>query len=172
MSFPASKSNVSRIRKSRGSGQLKGFKPQLTSLVDVMTILLIYLLKSFSSEGEIITVSKDLILPESSAQKRPELMVTLVVNNNYLMVENSKITDIKSIDESEDLVIPELHEWLRLRREATEKIGMYSDKTKFKGDIIIQGDKRIRFRLLKKIMYTCGQQGYNNFSLAVRKKEE
>ena len=36
-----------------------------------MTILLIYLLQSFSSEGEIITISKELDLPESSAQKNP-----------------------------------------------------------------------------------------------------
>ncbi|MFP4013650.1 MAG: ExbD/TolR family protein [Chitinispirillaceae bacterium] len=171
MSFPASKSNANRLRMTRASKQLKGFKPQLTSLIDVMTILLIYLLKSFSSEGEIITVSQDLVLPVSSAQKRPELMVTLVVNNSFLMVDDRKLVNMDELPEDE-LVIPQLDEWLRKRREATEKIGMYSEKTKFKGDILIQGDKRIHFRLLKRIMYTCGQQGYNNFSLAVRKKEE
>jgi biopolymer transport protein ExbD len=54
----------------------------------------------------------------------------------------------------------------------TEKIVQYSTKTTFKGDVTIQGDKRIRFRLLKKIMYTCGQQGFNNFNLAVQSKGE
>ncbi|MFP4162647.1 MAG: ExbD/TolR family protein [Chitinispirillaceae bacterium] len=171
MSFPASKSKMGQLRKSRAKKELKGFKPQLTSLIDVMTILLIYLLKSFSSEGEIITVSEDLVLPVSSAQKRPELMVTLVVNNNFLMVEDNRLVDLDDLS-ADQLVIPELNEWLSKRRQATEKIEKYSDKTKFKGDILIQGDKRIRFKLLKKIMYTCGQQGYNNFSLAVRKKEE
>jgi len=38
-----------------------------------------------------------------------------------------------------------------------------------KGDITIQGDKEIPFRILKKIMYTCGQVGYNNIHLAVNK---
>lgn len=172
MSFPASKSPLKQVRKTRGKRELKTFKPQLTSLVDVMTILLIYLLQSFSSEGDIVTVQKDLILPESSAQKRPELNVTIAINTSYVMVENQKIVEVKQVLASDDLVIPELNEWLRKRREATELISKYSTTTEFKGDVTIQGDKKIRFRLLKKIMYTCGQQGYNNFSLAVRKRGE
>jgi biopolymer transport protein ExbD len=158
------------VRKTRGRKTIQGVKPQLTSLVDVMTILLIYLLKSFSSEGEIVTVSKNLILPESSAQKRPELNVTLTVNSSCIMVEDKVVANVEEELKTEELVIDGLNAWLQTRREATEKISQYSSKTKFKGDITIQGDKRIRFRLLKKIMYTCGQQGYNNFSLAVRKK--
>ena len=171
MSFPASKSPLKQLRKSRGSRRVKGFRPQLTSLVDVMTILLIYLLQSFSAEGNIITVHKDLILPESSAKKPPELRVTLTVNNYYILAENIMVASVDEVLSSEEIVIPGLYQWLKTRREATEKIERYSTKTKFKGEISIQGDKRIRFRLLKKIMYTCGQQGYNNFSLAVQRRE-
>jgi len=171
MSFPVSKSNLQRIRKSRGARDFKGFRPQLTSLVDVMTILLIYLLRSFSSEGEIITNSKDLMLPESSADKRPELTVVLTVNNNYILAENVKVANVDDVLANDDLIIPGLHQWLDERRRTTEKIEEHSEKVKFKGDITIRGDKRIRFRLLKKIMYTCGQQGFNNFSLAVLSKE-
>ena len=46
----ASKSPLKQLRKPGAEGS-KSFKPQLTSLVDVMTILLIYLLKSFSSKA-------------------------------------------------------------------------------------------------------------------------
>lgn len=171
MSFPASKSSLKQVRKTRGALRVKGFKPQLTSLVDVMTILLIYLLQSFSSEGDIVTVHKDLILPESSAKKAPDLRVKLTVNNQFLLAEEVKIASVNEILASEELIIPALDAWLLKRREATEKIGRYSTTTKFKGEITIHGDKRIRFRLLKKIMYTCGQQGYNNFSFAVRRHE-
>ncbi len=170
MSFPVSKSNRKRLRKT-DAGNVKGFRPQLTSLVDVMTILLIYLLKSFSSEGEIITVSQDLQLPESSARKSPELTVTLMVNNEFLMAEDEHIASVQAILATDDLTIAPLEDWLQRRREMTEKIEKYSNDTKFTGDITIQGDRRIKFRLLKKIMYTCGRQGYNNFSLAVRKRE-
>jgi biopolymer transport protein ExbD len=46
-------------------------KPQLTSLIDVMTILLVFLLKSFSVEGNLISVSTDMNLAESTSRKAP-----------------------------------------------------------------------------------------------------
>lgn len=170
MSFPVSKSNMKQIKKTRNK-IVKGMKPQLTSLVDVMTILLIYLLKSFSSEGEIITVSKDLMLPESSAQKQPKQTVVLIINNSHIIAEEIYITTVDKVLASDELIIPELNQWLAMRKKETEKIAKYSSSVTFKGEVTIQADKRIRFRLLKKIMYTCGQQEYNNFSLAVLKRE-
>jgi biopolymer transport protein ExbD len=170
MSFPVSKSKQKQNRKTRTTRQVKGFKPQLTSLVDVMTILLIYLLKSFSSEGEIVSMNKNLILPESSAQKTPELNVVLAVNSTFILAEDQKVASVDEVLAQDDLLIPGLDAWLAKRRTATNRIAQYSEKTKFTGNITIQGDKRIRFRLLKKIMFTCGQNGYNNFSLAVLKK--
>ena len=97
--------------------------------------------------------------------------MVLIINNKYILAESKHIASVEQVLSSTDLIIPELEKWLTDRRALTEKIEQYSTKTKFKGDIIIQADKHIRFRLLKKIMYTCGQQGYNNFSLAVLKKE-
>lgn len=176
MSFPVSKSKVALLHKSRSKKVIKTFKPQLTSLIDVMTILLIYLLKSFSAEGDIITLSKNLVLPESSARTPPSPTVVLTVNNTYLLAgnvnENVPLTTVDEILSSDSMIIPQLRDWLHQRREMTQKIAKYSSKTRFRGDITIQADKRIRFRLLKKIMYTCGQEEYNNFSLAVQRREE
>lgn len=170
MSFPASKSSQKQVRKSRGKS-FKPLKPQLTPMVDAVILLLIFLLQSFSAEGEIITGSKDLQLPISSAQKRPKLTVVITVNQQMILAENQRVAAVAEVLASDDLVIPQLDAWLKERRETTEKIGQYSSKTKFTGDVTIQGDKRIRFRLLKKIMYTCGQQGFCNFQLAVQKRE-
>jgi biopolymer transport protein ExbD len=169
MSFPASKSHV-KPKKARGERRIKAIKPQITSLVDIMTVLCMFMLQSFSGENQIITETKDLVLPESSAKKRPELTVTLKVNNNEILAEDRSVAEVNAVLASDELVIQGLYDWLGARRAATEKLSQYSTVTKFKGDINIQADKRIRFRLLKKIMYTCGQQGYNNFSLAVRQK--
>ncbi|MBN1128643.1 MAG: biopolymer transporter ExbD [Chitinispirillaceae bacterium] len=170
MSFPASKSSI-RPKKARGNRHLKAVRPQITSLIDIMTVLCFFMLKSFSTENQIITDTADLIIPESTAKKHPDLMLTIKVNNKHILCEDKIVADVPSALSSDDLVIPGLSRWLDFRRSATQKISQYSTTMSFKGNVIIQGDKRIRFRLLKKIMYTCGQQGYNNFSLAVRQKE-
>jgi biopolymer transport protein ExbD len=172
MSFPASKSNQKQLRKPRSNKNLKAFKPQMTSLIDLMTVIIIFLLQSFSTEGQIITVSNDLSLPKSSARKTPELNVNIVVTNKYIMAENEKLVAVDDVLSNDDLVVPQLYAWLGQRREMTEKIAQYSTKTTFKGNVTIAGDKRIHFRLLKKIMYTCGQQGFNNFALAVESTSE
>jgi biopolymer transport protein ExbD len=163
---------MKQLRKPRASVPLKGFKPQLTSLIDLMTVIVIYLVQSFSSEGQIITVSKDLTLPESSARKPPVLNVNIIVTGKFVLAEDEKVANVDDVLSTDDMVIPQLYTWLGVRREMTEQISRYSTKTKFKGDVTIQGDKRIRFRLLKKIMYTRGQQGFNNFNLAVQAKGE
>jgi biopolymer transport protein ExbD len=172
MSFPVSKSNQKQLRKPRSNKNLKAFKPQMTSLIDLMTVIIIFLLQSFSTEGQIVTVSNDLSLPKSSARKTPELNVNIVVTNKYIMAENEKLVGIDEVLANDDLVVPQLYEWLGQRREMTEKIAQYSTKTTFKGNVTIEGDRRIHFRVLKKIMYTCGQQGFNNFALAVESTSE
>lgn len=170
MSFPASKSSLKNVRKTRANKEFKALRPQLTSMVDAVVLLLIYLLQSFSAEGEIITVSKMLMLPESSAQKKPKVTVVIAATQEQILAENQPVAQVGEVLSTDDLLIPGLSQWLRDRRETTEKIGRYSDKTKFTGEVTIQGDKRIKFRLLKKILYTCGQEGFNNFQFAVQKK--
>lgn len=169
MSFPVSKSRLKQWKKTRG-GQIKAVRPQITSLCDVLTVLLIYMIQSFSAEGHIVTPAKDMQLPLSSALKSPQLTVQVSVNSQFIMVDDKIIANVEDVLTSEELVIPGLYDWLGVQREQTQKIEKYSDKTKFTGDVTIMGDKRIRFGLLKKIMYTCGQQGFNNFKLAVEQK--
>ena len=42
---------------------------------------------------------------------------------------------------------------------------------KFTGRMVLEGDREVRFRLLKKILYTSGQAGFINQSLAVFTRE-
>ena len=72
MSFPPSKLTGKKGRKNSQT-KVEVPKVQLTSLIDIMTILLVFLLKSYSAEGEIFTPSKGLVLPQSTAKKSPEI---------------------------------------------------------------------------------------------------
>ena len=71
----------------------------------------------------------------------------------------------------EGMVIPELERILEGRRTTTETIAESSTHVEFKGDVLIEADRKVRFKMLQKIMYTCGQVGFSNFSLLVIKKE-
>jgi len=170
MSFRASKTNKKKLSKTRG-GTTSPPKVQLTSLVDIMTILLVFLLKSFSAEGEIVTTSEGLTLPASTAQKKPELALKISISNNDVMLEGHRVVKLETMMQSEEVLIPELEAVLSERRRQTELIAKNSTNVTFKGDVIIEADRKIPYKVLQKIMYTCGQTGYSNFALLVQKKD-
>lgn len=137
-------------------------KVQLTSLVDVMTILLVFLLKSFSVEGNIITPSADLELPVSSSNSSARLMKTLKITRNDLISDNQVIASISSIRNSDSMTIKPLMDWFESHKTGNNFV--YKD-------IMIQSDKEQSFDVIKKVMFTCSQAGIKDFTILVLHEE-
>ena len=155
-------------RRRRGQGD---FRLRLTSMIDMFTILLVFLLKSYSAEGQIVTLSKDLRLPDSTAEKPPISTPIIIVTQEWLLLDDEQLVQIAEVARSKALEILPLKKRLQEKRALAERLGRMDAALGFKGNITIQGDREIPFRILKKIMYTCGRVGYNNILLAVNKQE-
>ena len=135
-------------------------KPQLTSLIDVMTILLVFLLKSFSVDGNLISVLPEMELAESTSMKSPLSSLNIDVTRDQVLVDGKAVADIEEIKQLDSLMIDNLHAKLIA---ATESARMISNN----GRIVIQCDRSIDFKVLKKIMYTCSKAQLSDFSLLV-----
>lgn len=144
---------------------------RLTSMIDMFTILLVFLLKSYSAEGQIITISNDLRLPDSTAKKPPIASPIVIVTQDRVLLDDEQVGSLQQIFGNDELEIPELSRALASHRQIAERLGAVDASLGFKGEITVQGDKEIPFRILKKIMFTCGKAGYNNIYLAVNKQE-
>ncbi len=153
-------------RRLRGTISLR-----LTSMIDMFTILLVFLLKSFSAEGEIMTVARDLRLPESTAQKPPQTASIIAITQDWILLDGNRIITTREVLEGKGAIVRPLQEELIRLRKLTEGIAQISRGLEFTGNVVIQGDKTIPFEVLRKIMYTCGSVGYNNMLLAVTRKE-
>lgn len=149
----------------------------MNSLMDIVTIILVYLLKSFG--GNPISVpDPNIKLPSSKAQLVPEEAATITITNNKLVVNDTMVAEIieggvdpnDKRDGPQGYFITPLYDALVDAADNEKKIAQYSDRV-FKGIAIIIGDKRIPFRLLSEVMYTAGQAEYGNFKFAVIKKE-
>jgi len=148
------------------------FSLRLTSMIDMFTILLVFLLKSYSAEGQIMTITKDLKLPESTSQMQPKVTSIIAITQEWVLVDGRPIEKIENIMTNENILIKPLETELRKIRSISERIGALSDDLEgFKGNITIQGNRDITFDLLKRIMLTCGSTGYNNMLLAVSQIE-
>ncbi|MCA9743535.1 MAG: biopolymer transporter ExbD [Deferribacteres bacterium] len=144
---------------------------RLTSMIDMFTILLVFLLKSYSAEGQIITVTKDLRLPDSTAETPPISTPIVKVTQQTILLDDEPVADLRQTYQSKDLEIAGLSQLLADRKILAERLGNRDASLGFKGNVTIQGDREIEFRILKKIMFTCGKVGYNNIYLAVTKQE-
>lgn len=145
-------------------------KPQMTSLVDVLTVLVFFLLKNFSSEGDIVTQTKNLELPYSSSMTKPEQALTVAISPMHILVDGAPVALVAEEWERGGTDIPSLGRLLEERRKQTEQIAEYDQSVKFDGKLSIQGDKKIPYWLLQKVLATCGENGYSSFSLAVMKR--
>jgi len=160
------------VVKPRRSKSISAFTLRLTAMIDMFTILLVFLLKSFSVEGEIMSVAKDLRLPESTAQTPPKAAPILVVTNEWIILDGTPVEKVETVMTQRDNIINSLKTQLQQIRAFSESLAQLNANMRFKGNIAIQGDKEIPFGLLKKIMFTCGQVGFNDMLLVVNQAEQ
>jgi len=139
----------------------------LVSLMDIFTILVFFLLVN-SSEVETLPNAKDLQLPESLAERKPEVSVVVLIGNVDILVQGSPVAKVADVLALEGNDIAPLREALKsqndrvLRRAAQDDIAGR--------EVTIMGDKETPYRVLKKVMATCTAADYGQISLAVLQK--
>ncbi|RMI27452.1 MAG: biopolymer transporter ExbD [Calditrichaeota bacterium] len=141
----------------------------LTSMMDAMTIILLFLLKTYSATGAIISPSKDLRLPYSLSTEPPHKELTVSVTQQTIMVSDKPVMYVEDVDPSAPLIGPLFAE---LREKATEaKQNEIQYGIPFTNEVIIVADENIPFQLLYKVIYTCGSSEYNKLRLlTIREK--
>jgi biopolymer transport protein ExbD len=142
----------------------------VTSMIDIFTIILVFLLKSYSAEGHLIQIAESISLPVSEAQEEIHPAVSVGFNGDALYVDGKLlIDDIVPYIESDEMLIEPLYVVLSESASRLQAVAEINEAVDFTGEIILQGDRKVPFRLLKKIIYTAGEAQYVNQSLAVFK---
>ena len=146
---------------------------QLTAMVDMFTILIVFLLKSYSTSAVNITPHEGLKLPYSSSYTQPVEALKLIVSTDGIYVDDKKIVPIKKgkipnteIDKKDPKFIRGLYKTLDKHAKKSEKIAKKNEEHKFKGQVVMQADSRLDYKLLRKVMYTSSLAGYADMKLA------
>ena len=139
----------------------------LTPLIDMFVILVVFLIMNFSATGELVTLSKDIVLPEARATEQIERAPILQISANTIAIEGTKVGDAEEVLKDPDLRIPALTDKLQEMRKIDE---MMHPGQPFKGELIINADRNIDFKLIRKVMFASSDAGYVNFNYAVLTK--
>jgi len=156
-------------RRKRNDGTVK---LNITSMIDMFTLMVVFLLKNYSSQGQLVTPATGLLLPTSTVEKMAAEALSVKVSRNTIMVENEVVIDPvayeKLVAQKEFMIEPLYKVLNRNAEEAKKSAAMF--KTEFSGKISIQGDVEIPYNILTRVMYTCGQAGYPVMNLVVYRK--
>jgi biopolymer transport protein ExbD len=157
-------------RRKRKPQQLGPPKLMLTSMMDMFTIILIFLLFSFSENPENITLNKTLELPHSSAQLGYQKTIQIVLSKDELSLDGETLAEVhnRRIDglAPDDLTASTLYQRLKTKR--SEQAAASSDgQTRETPHILFLCDQSFAFKTINNVIKTAGMAGYPNFQFAV-----
>ena len=162
--------SIHRLRRKRIEGTVK---LNLTSMIDMFTLMVVFLLKNYSAQGQLVTPAEGLLLPTSSIEKSAGEALSVKISQSTIMVENTSVIDpdgYKALMTQKDFMIEPLFKVLDEHAKSARKSAEMF-KTEFSGRISIQGDVAIPYNILTRVMYTCGQAGYPIMNLVVYRKD-
>ncbi len=135
----------------------------LNSMMDMMTIILLFLLKTYSTTGQIMTPSEDLKLPYSGAQESPKKELSVSVTRHSILVGNEQVMELVDVNDQDNLIRPLFSHLSSLAAEAKRDEVQFGKP--FTHEVTIQADENTPFQVLVKVLYTCGQSEYNKLRL-------
>jgi biopolymer transport protein ExbD len=143
---------------------------QLTSLIDILTVLVFFLLVN-SQNVTNIPGSQQLSLPKSTADKRADdAVLTIVVTPKNISVQGMKVADSPEAALTQGDIIPSLAKELAYRANKTApKLNAAGVPER---EVMILGDKSISYTLLRKVMATSSASDYSKISFAVLRTKE
>ena len=155
--------NTRRIKRmARNRGKIT--KMNLTSLMDVFTILVFFLLVN-SGSVELVEAPKDVKLPESYEESKPRETVVISISPEDVIVQGKAVARVTDILEGETGSMDPLA--TRLAELKENIVGPATMAVAGSQEVTILADRSVPFIVIRKIMSTCTGEGYENVSLAV-----
>ena len=157
----------SRRIKRMSRNRLKLTKMNLTSLMDVFTILVFFLLVN-SGSVEVVEAPKDVKLPESVVESKPRETVVISISAEEVLVQGKLVAFVEDILNDEANAVGPIN--ARLAELKQSVIGINTKTAAESQEVTILADRSVPFTVVKTVMSTCTAEGYENVSLAVIQK--
>ena len=139
----------------------------LTSLMDVFTILVFFLLVN-SATTEVLETPKQITLPASVVEEKPRETVVIFVSPDEVTVQGESVVLVSEILEMKGQDIAPIGE--RLEEVSENIIGFRTQIVAESQEVTILADRSVPFNVIKKVMSTCTSRGFARISLAVLQK--
>lgn len=155
----------------------KTFDLDITSLLDILTILIVFLLKSYNSSGIVINIPKGVELPNSQSMTLNTSGTIVQVAQDKIWIEDKIILDAEKdrtgniYDDGGKLIVPLYNELVSIKNNIKQIEMTTQGAKKFSGKINLIVDKTLKYSDLKKVMYSCAEAGFKTYNFVVLGEE-
>ncbi len=123
----------------------------LTALIDAFSILVIFLLMNFSSNGDLLLLNKNTELPKARGE--------VLERNPVIKIEDQKIY-LENKEVAAEQLVPAL---LELRKTFQEQ----HSGEEFPAVLTIQADRHMKYELLNNVVLASSHAGFSDLKFAV-----
>ena len=146
-------------------------------MMDMMTILLVFLIMQFANSSADIVQSEELQIPTSTSQVDAAQSLSVIISQSEVVVEGKRVLTLRNgkVDSSlkqgggTGWLITPLFNGLKLHRDRLKMIASRNPQRPFRGEVRIIADKRTPFRTLGEVVYSLGQAEFGALHFIVLK---
>jgi biopolymer transport protein ExbD len=150
-------------------------------MLDMMTIILVFLLKSYSASSVTLDGVDNLKPPTSSSTSNPKETVALTISRRHILIDNKPVMSfgedfkIDAADKPEGatgMLVAPLKAALDDKVKRLKKLEALNPETMaFQGELSVIADQHVPYRLLMEVLYTAGQAELNNYRFIIIQSE-
>jgi biopolymer transport protein ExbD len=149
-------------------------------MMDMMTIILVFLLKSYQASAINVNMNEQLTVPQSTTQLHPQENITVTLSTREVAVNERRVVDVqggvipasaKEGGRADAFYVGAIYDALKKEVEKQKTIARYNKDAPFTGRVNVVADKKIPYRTLMEILYTAGQAELGEYKFMVLKNE-
>ena len=148
----------------------------ITAMMDMMTIILVFLLKSYAASALMLTQSEDIKPPISSTRAVPKDTVAVTITTQDILVGDRVVVTLENGQVPPRLLdgrlVKPLDQALRHEVDKLKTIAARNPSAPFSRELSVIGDRKIPYDLLLTVLYTAGQAELENYRFVVLQKGE
>ena len=152
----------------------------IVAMMDMMTIILVFLLKSYQASAINVNMGADLTIPQSTTQLHPQENISITVSLKEVAVNDRRVADVqgglipataKDGGRADAFFVGSVYEALKKEVEKQKTIARWNKDAPFTGRVNVIADRGIPYRTLMEVLYTAGQAELGEYKFMVLKND-
>ena len=138
----------------------------LTSLMDIFIVLVLYLLVN-QAGGISLEPPDHVVLPDSGVDTLPRQSIVIALSERDVRIQGEPVVAMSDVVASKEIEIAPIRQAIeRIKAEAEKR----HDQAGVFTEVTVVADRRVPFKVLKKVMLSSSNAGYGKISFAVNQK--